>query len=44
MLATKILLAERIYLTVRPVDLEVVTDFVQYTVRWNLTGGLGLTF
>jgi hypothetical protein len=42
--AAKILLADRLLLSFRPVDFQIVTDFSHYSLRWSLMGGAGLTF
>ncbi len=43
-LAARILLADRVLLSFRPVDFQIVTDFDGYSLRWNVMGGVGLTF
>ncbi|MEM7158974.1 MAG: hypothetical protein AAF799_39415 [Myxococcota bacterium] len=43
-MAAKILLANRMMLSFRPIDFQIVTDFETYSLRWNVVGGVGLTF
>ena len=43
-IAAKILLADRMLLSFRPIDFQIVTNFDTYSLRWNVVGGVGLTF
>lgn len=42
-LAAKLLLADRLELAFRPLQLQIVTDFSEYSLRWNVLAGIGLT-
>lgn len=42
-LAAKLLLADRLELSFRPFQLQIVTDFTDYSIRWNMMAGIGIT-